>query len=261
MKGQLRELLTNYGEISILWLDFSYPGKNGKGHEDWDSENLLKMVCELQPGILVNDRLDLNDVPGGWDFTTPEQFKVTKWPEKNGKQILWETCQTFSGSWGYHRDENIWKSTAQLLQLLIESLSKGGNLLMNVGPTARGVFDSLANDRLEAMGEWMKYNSRSIYGCTQALSSFIAPENTILTYNPKTNKLYIHLITYPLERLVMKNMAGKTKYAQFQHDALEIRIIPPHWSGFEDTDKDDLILAVPVIQSPVKIPVIEIVLK
>ena len=193
MKGQLRELLTNYGEIRILCLDFSYPRKNGKGHEDWDSENLLKMVRELLPGILVNDRLDLNDMPGGLDFTTPEQFKVTKWPEKNGKQILWETCQTFSGSWGYHCDENIWKSTAQLLQLLIESLSKGDNLLMNVGPTARGVFDSLANDRLEAMGEWMKYNSRSIYGCTQALSSFIAPERS-LRYSPTPSSVLVQIL-------------------------------------------------------------------
>lgn len=132
---------------------------------------------------------------------------------------------------------------------------------MNVGPTARGVFDSRANDRLEAMGDWMKYNSRSIYGCTQAPASFTAPENTILTYNPKTNRLYIHLINYPLERLVMKNMAGKIKYAQFLHDASEIRVIPPHWSGFDDTGKDDLIMAVPVIQPPVTIPVIEIALK
>ena len=261
LKGQLHELLTNYGEISVLWLDFSYPGKNGKGHDDWDSENLLKMVRQLQPGIIVNDRLDMNDVPGGWDFTTPEQFKVAKWPEKNGKQIPWETCQTFSGSWGYHRDENTWKSPAQLLQLLIESVSKGGNLLMNVGPTARGEFDSRAQERLEAMGSWMKYNGRSIYGCTQAPASFMAPENTLLTYNPKTNRLYIHLINYPLERLVMKNMAGKIKYAQFLHDASEIRMVPPHWSGFDDSSKDDVIMEVPVKQPPVIIPVIEIVLK
>ena len=82
IKNQVRELLTNYGKIDIIWLDYSFPsGKHGKGRDDWDSENLLKMVRELQPGIIVNDRLDLLDEDGGWDFTTPEQYKVSKWPE------------------------------------------------------------------------------------------------------------------------------------------------------------------------------------
>jgi alpha-L-fucosidase len=92
VKDQVREILTNYGTIDIIWLDYSFPsGKHGKGRADWDSENLLKMVRELQPGIIVNDRLDLLDVEGGWDFTTPEQYKVSKWPEKNGVKVPWET--------------------------------------------------------------------------------------------------------------------------------------------------------------------------
>ena len=72
LKNQVRELLTNYGEISIIWFDFSFPGKNGKGRADWDSENLLKMTRSLQPGIIVDDRLDLSDVEGGFDFISPE---------------------------------------------------------------------------------------------------------------------------------------------------------------------------------------------
>ena len=107
------------------------------------------------------------------------------------------------------------KSPAQLLELLIESVSKGGNLLLNVGPTARGVFDYRAQDRLKAMGEWMKYNNRSIYGCTEAPAEFVAPDNTLLTYNPKTKRLYIHLLSYPMGNLKMKNMADKIKYIQF----------------------------------------------
>ena len=118
LKNQVRELLTNYGEISIIWFDFSFPGKNGKGRADWDSENLLKLARSLQPGIIVDDRLDLSDVEGGWDFISPEQVKVAKWPEINGKRVAWETCQTFSGSWGYYRDETTWKSSAQLIELL-----------------------------------------------------------------------------------------------------------------------------------------------
>ncbi len=184
LKNQFREILSSYGKIDILWLDFSFPGEFGKDRDDWGSVELLKMVRELQPEILINDRADLKDYAGGWDFTTPEQYKVQKWPEINGERIPWETCQTFSGSWGYHRDEYTWKDTKQLLVLLIESVSKGGNLLLNVGPTARGTFDSRADKALSEMGKWMKYNSRSIYGCTQAPGEYTAPDNTLLTYNP-----------------------------------------------------------------------------
>jgi len=256
MKNQVRELLTNYGEISIIWFDFSFPGKNGKGREDWDSENLLKLARSLQPGIIVDDRLDLKDVEGGWDFTTPEQYKVEKWPEYNGKKIPWETCQTFSGSWGYYRDETSWKSPAQLFELLVESVSKGGNLLLNVGPTARGTFDYRAQERLKAMGEWMKVNSRSVYGCTEAPAEFTAPPNTLLTYNPVTKRLYVHLLVYPLNRLIMKNMADKIKYVQFLHDASEVNMT----TGRNEAG-NDLILSLPVQKPPVEIPVLEVFLK
>ncbi|MCJ7448671.1 MAG: alpha-L-fucosidase [Bacteroidales bacterium] len=256
MKNQVRELLTNYGEISIIWFDFSFPGKNGKGRADWDSENLLKLARSLQPGIIVDDRLDLRDVEGGWDFTTPEQVKVAKWPEMNRKKIPWETCQTFSGSWGYFRDETSWKSPAQLLELLIESVSKGGNLLLNVGPTARGMFDFRAQERLKAMGEWMKYNNRSIYGCTEAPAGFTAPANSILTYNPATGRLYVHLLAYPMSRLTLVNMADKVKYVQFLHDASEIR----YSTGSNET-KNDITLQLPVLKPPVEIPVLEVYLK
>jgi len=256
LKNQVRELLTNYGEISIIWFDFSFPGKNGKGRADWDSENLLKLARSLQPGIIVDDRLDLEDVAGGWDFTTPEQEKVAKWPERNGKRIPWETCQTFSGSWGYYRDEYTWKSPAQLVELLVESVSKGGNLLLNVGPTARGTFDYRAQASLAAMGEWMKVNGRSVYGCTEAPAGLVAPPNTLLTWNPATNRLYVHLLVYPLDRINLAGLAGKVKYAQFLHDASEIRFGPGRGEG-----SGDLSLALPVRKPPVEIPVLEIFLK
>ena len=255
IKNQVRELLTNYGEISIIWFDFSFPGKHGKGHDDWDSENLLKMARSLQPGIIVDDRLDLDNLEEGWDFTTPEQVQVVKWPEVNGKRVPWETCQTFSGSWGYYRDEYTWKSPAQLLELLIESVSKGGNLLLNVGPTARGVFDSRAQDRLKAIGDWMKFNNRSIYGCTEAPEGITAPVNTLLTYNPVAKRLYIHLLAYPLGSLTLSNIGDKVKYIQFLNDASEIRYRP------SDESKNDLILSLPVQKPQVEIPVLEVFLK
>ncbi len=256
MKNQVRELLTNYGEISIIWFDFSFPGKNGKGRADWDSENLLKLARSLQPGIIVDDRLDLRDVEGGWDFTTPEQVKVAKWPEMNGKKIFWETCQTFSGSWGYYRDETSWKSPAQLIELLVESVSKGGNLLLNVGPTARGTFDFRAQDRLKSMGEWMKYNSRSVYGCTAAPEGFTAPPNTLLTYNPVTKRLYIHLLAYPMGSLSLPGMGDKIKYVQFLHDASEVQL-----RTARENEGNDITLNLPVLKPPVEIPVLEVFLR
>ena len=262
LKNQVREILTNYGKIDILWLDYSFPGEFGKGRDDWGSVELMKMVRELQPGIIVNDRADLKDYQGGWDFTTPEQFKVDAWPEENGVRIPWETCQTFSGSWGYYRDELTWKDNKQLLVLLIETVSKGGNLLLNVGPTARGTFDYRADNALAEMGEWMKYNSRSIYNCTQAPDEFEAPDNTILTYNPETNRLYVHLLDYPLQNFLMRGYADKVKYAQFLHDASEIKIGKPHGYWVEQKHaKNDINLLLPVNKPNVEIPVIELFLK
>ncbi|WP_372936568.1 alpha-L-fucosidase [Mariniphaga sediminis] len=262
LKNQVREILTQYGKIDILWLDFSFPGEFGKGYEDWGSVELIKMVRELQPGIIINDRADLKDYWGGWDFTTPEQFKVEKWPEVDGKKIPWETCQTFSGSWGYYRDEHTWKDKKQLLVLLIESVSKGGNLLLNVGPTARGTFDYRADKALNEMGEWMKYNSPSIYGCTQAPAEFDAPDNTLLTYNPETNQLYIHLLDYPLQNFLLRGYKDKIKYAQFLHDASELNISEPrgHWIK-QETGENDINLLLPVNKPNVEIPVIEVFLK
>jgi alpha-L-fucosidase len=181
---------------------------------------------------------------------------VAKWPERNGKRIPWETCQTFSGSWGYYRDEYTWKSPAQLIELLVESVSKGGNLLLNVGPTARGMFDYRAQASLAAMGEWMKVNGRSVYGCTEAPAGFVAPPNTLLTWNPVTNRLYVHLLAYPLDKIDLPGLAGKVKYAQFLHDASEIK-----FSSGGGEAAGDLSLSLPVRKPPVEIPVLEIYLK
>jgi alpha-L-fucosidase len=262
MKNQVRELLTNYGKIDIIWLDFSYPGEFGKGHEEWGSVELLKMVRELQPRILVNNRLDLMENRDGWDFVTPEQFKVQSWPEIDGEKIPWETCQTFSGSWGYYRDEHTWKDNKQLLVLLIESVSKGGNVLLNVGPTARGTIDYRAQSALEKMGEWMKYNDRSIYGCTQAPEEFEAPEHSLLTYNPETNRLYVHLTDYPITNFLLPGMKGKVRYAQFLHDASEILMTEPygHQRVGDIATEKDLNLRLPVNKPNVEIPVIELFL-
>ena len=195
LRAQVRELLTEYGKVDILWFDFSYPKPDGsgKGRQDWDSENLLKMIRELQPHVILDDRLDLQDTPGAWDIKTPEQFQPREWVKVNGQPVVWEACQTFSGSWGYHRDEQTWRSVDELLRTLIDCVAKGGNLLLNVGPTGRGEFDYRALDRLSGIGQWMRQHSRAIYGCTQAPDDIPTPQDCRLTYNPQTGSgSYVH---------------------------------------------------------------------
>ena len=122
------------------------------------------MIRKLQPGIIVDDRLDLNEYTDGADFRSPEQVTPSQL-KKTTDAMPFETCQTFSGSWGYYRDEHSWKTNHQLLTLLITSVAKNGNLILNVGPTARGDFDYRAQLALDSLSIWMKYNSRSVYGC------------------------------------------------------------------------------------------------
>ena len=262
LHNQVRELLTEFGTIDYLFPDYSFPGEDGKGREDWQSEKLIRMIRQLQPGIIVNDRLDLLEKPYGWDFRTPEQFMPREWVKMDGREVPWETCQTFSGAWGYYRDEATWKSPRQLIEMLIEVVSKGGNLLLNVGPTARGTFDRRAKDRLEAIGAWMDLHGRSIYGCTRAPEGFKAPENCLLTYNEKTRRLYVHVLEWPMGILHLDGFQGRISYAQLLNDASEIRPTGRHGAWMDSSSEDEtLTLRLPVLKPDVEIPVIELYLK
>ena len=265
MRNQVRELLTQFGQVDIIWFDFSYPtnehrGMKGKGHEDWESETLLQLTRELQPDILVDNRLDL---PAELiDIHTPEQFQPRGWVQVDGKPVVWEACQTFSGSWGYHRDEATWKSPEQLVQMLINTVSTGGNLLMNVGPTGRGTFDSRALSALKVYGEWMRLHSRSIYGCTQ--SEFTAPADCRFTQNG--DRLYLHIYAWPFQQLHIDGLAGRVKYAQLLNDASEVKFTEPdpnkrHDTMSEPVSAGTLTLHLPVKKPDVTVPVVELFLK
>ncbi|MEO6949998.1 MAG: alpha-L-fucosidase [Ginsengibacter sp.] len=248
--NQVTELLSNYGKIDILWLDFSFPGKNGKGRDDWGSVNLLKQIRKLQPGIIVDNRLDLNNYSDGYDFETPEQVSPKELEKFKGK--VWETCQTFSGSWGYYRDENTWKTPRQLLDLLITSVSNGGNLILNVGPTARGEFDYRATNALDSLAKWMYANSKSIYNCSFAPETFQVPVNEKLTYNATAKRLYVHLYDYPSTgTLTLPGYKGKIKYAQFLNDNSEL---------LYKEEGNDIVLTLPWKKPGYEIPVVELVL-
>ena len=235
--------------------------EDGKGRDDWNSMELIEMTRKLQPQILVDDRLDLMDVPGGWDYRTPEQVALREQPTLDGKPVLWETCQTFSGSWGYHREESTWKSVDQLVRMLIDTVSKGGNLLLNVGPTARGPLDGRAMDRLAGMGEWMKAHSRSIYGCGPAPAGFKTPQDCRLTYNAETKRMYVHAYAWPFRALHLDGFAGKVKYAQLLNDASEIPMVGAEHLARWGVPEDTVVLGLPVQQPDVAVRVIELYLK
>ncbi|MFH1009069.1 MAG: alpha-L-fucosidase [Candidatus Latescibacterota bacterium] len=262
LHGQTRELLTKFGKLDIMWFDFSYSDHDwgwskGKGKADWQSEKLQAMVRELQPGILVNDRLEV-----GGDLKTPEQYQPRTGLTQDGQPVVWEGCQTLSGSWGYHRDESSWKSTEMLIEMLIDTVSKGGNLLLNVGPNARGELDPRALERLRGIGAWMRLCSRSIYGC--GASEFVPPPDCRFTQNG--NRLYLHLFAWPFRHVHLDGLAGRVEYAQLLNDGSEIKMlaVDPHQKAQNTTmggTEGTLTLELPIEKPPVTVPVIELFLK
>jgi len=166
---------------------------------------------------------------------------------------------------GYFREEMSWKSPKMLVEMLCKTVALGGNLLMNVGPCARGYMDKRALDALNVYGEWMKYNSRSIYGCTMPEPEFKAPLGTVLTQSSDGKRLYIHLLSYPFFSCVMGNMAGKVEYAQFLHDGSEILFSegkPADMIGDHYLEMDGpVFFRLPTVQPDVLVPVIEVFLK
>jgi alpha-L-fucosidase len=268
LHAQVRELLTEYGPIDIMWFDFSYPPPKefdrddftrGKTRTAWRSEALLKMVRQLQPKIVLDDRFDLDE---GWDIKTPEQWQPREWPRVNGVPVVWEACQTFSGSWGYYRDEHTWRDLNELIRCLIDCVSKGGNLLLNVGPTSRGEIDDRALERLQGIGKWMRRHNRSIYGCTQAPEGIVTPQDCRLTYNPQTNRLYVHVFAWPYKHLHLDGLAGRVEYAQLLHDGSEVMMGTDAWHTQQiGSAANTLTLTLPQTPPPVAVPVVELFLK
>ena len=258
LHGQVEELLTQFGQIDLLWFDFSYPQRvwGGKGREDWRSEELLARVRELQPDVIVNDRLD---IPG--DVTTPEQYQPAA--PMAGAEGLWEACQTLNGSWGYDRDNLDWKPADMLVRMLVDGVSKGGNLLLNVGPNARGRLEPRAVSVLEALGEWTSLHGRSIYGAGP--SELVPPPDCRFTR--AGDRLYVHLFAWPFGHLHLRGLAGRVEYAQLLNDGSEIRmeVIDPHEQAqntkLGGIGEGTLTLKLPVQRPGVAVPVIELFLR
>ncbi len=173
LHGQVRELCTDYGSLDLLWFDFSYDTLTA---DAWRARELVEMVRDLQPHVLIDNRLEASGgapgsivtddpTPFSGDFASPEQIIP---PEgirtSSGVPVPWEACITLNNSWGYTTFDTAWKPAELIIRKLVECVSKGGNLLLNVGPDARGRIPQPSLDVLARVGRWLEANGESVYG-------------------------------------------------------------------------------------------------
>jgi alpha-L-fucosidase len=234
VKGQIRELLTNYGPIGIIWFD----GGGSFGHDNearvrvMHAQELIDEIHRLQPNCLVNNRLGL---PG--DYGTPEQ-KIPG--EKSDRP--WETCMTLNKHWGYNAADDNWKSPKTVVRNLVDIASKGGNYLLNVGPKSDGTFPAPAIEILQQVGDWMKINGDSIYGTTMSPLDQ-PPVWGRITQKGKT--IYLHVFDWPHPqagtrgKLAVPDLPGKVKSAYLLADASKK---PLEWTPGSGGDANEIAL-------------------
>jgi alpha-L-fucosidase len=200
MRGQLRELMTNYGKVDVLWFDGGWEHTTPEDNQKLQS--IIDMCRQLQPHILLNDRGNT-----GGDFGTPEQhIPATGMKDKDGRPMIWEVCMTLStghGSfaptawWGYDKNETVFKPTDEVLQKLVDVSSKGGNFLFNVGPMPNGKFQPEEIKCLTAIGQWMSRYGDSIYGTSASPFQRLTFFGRV---TQKDSRLFVHVFDWPTDR-------------------------------------------------------------
>ncbi|KRG15453.1 alpha-L-fucosidase [Virgibacillus soli] len=236
MHGQVKELLTRYGKIDIMWFDFSYDDMTG---EKWKATELVKMVRELQPDIIIDNRLGGNiksaqpEIYAG-DFYSPEQIIPPQGIlNEVGEQVPWEACITLNDHWGYHAKDQNYKSAKQVIRTLVECVSKNGNLLLNVGPDAKGIIPEESIEILAEVGKWMDRNGESIYGCKAA----DLPKPEWGRYTQKGNTLYAHVYDRGIGPIYFAGLKDRIKKARLLADGSELHVFTP-WMAADYSDAE-----------------------
>jgi len=222
MKGQLKELLTRYGPVGILWFD-------GQWEKPWTNDrgaDLYNYVRSLQPKIIVNNRVGKpKDSASGigfaargnlGDYGTPEQeIPATGFPPG----VDWESCMTMNRHWGYNQEDHDFKSTPTLVRNLIDCASKGGNYLLNVGPTSEGLIPETSVQRLQEIGKWMDVNAEAIYGTTASPFKQLAWGRCTKKVAPRSTTLYLHVFNWPVDgKLVLPGLKNPVTKAWLLSD-------------------------------------------
>jgi alpha-L-fucosidase len=221
MKAQIKELLTNYGDIGVLWFD-------GEWENTWTEargRDLYNYVRGLQPSIIINNRVGASrsgmegfseNKESAGDFGTPEQTI----PATGVPGLDWETCMTMNENWGFNKADKNFKSARDLLRKLADIASKGGNFLLNIGPTSEGVFPAESIERLKAIGAWMKTNGESIYGTQASPFKTLAWGRSTLKATPGGARLYLHVFDWPADgKLVVPGLLNEPRQAYLLSDS------------------------------------------
>jgi alpha-L-fucosidase len=211
MKSQLNELLNNYGKIGVLWFD-------GEWENKWDharGADLYHYLRNLKPDLIINNRVDkgrqgmagmTSDSSFCGDFGTPEQ----EIPSTGFPGVDWESCMTMNDHWGYNKNDQNWKSSEDLIRKLIDIASKGGNFLLNVGPTSEGLFPDASIERLKEIGTWMKENGEAVYGTQASPFKQLAWGRCTQKENGNKTILYLHVFDWPQDgKLIVPGLDNK----------------------------------------------------
>ncbi len=189
--GQVRELMTNYGKVDVLWYDVAWP-LDAKG---WESVEMNQMVRKLQPDIIINNRSKIAE-----DFDTPEQRIEAS------QNRPWESCMTLNDSWGYHSADSNWKSPTTIIRNLITCARDGGNYLLNIGPRGDGSIPEDSTRVLSAVGDWMSKNGATIYDSDHPCQP---RRGNYVSFTRKGNTLYAHVHYWPGETVVIGNLMNR----------------------------------------------------
>ncbi len=244
LAAEVRELVSNYGRVDLLWWDYS--ALDFQGQEAWRAFDLMNLVRAKQPKIIMNNRL-FRSPEAGWksmetdgvaarldprygDYVTPEQHI----PPTGLPGVDWETCMTMNTTWGFSEHDHAWKPASELIRNLVDIASKGGNYLLNIGPTADGSVPAPSIEGFKAIADWMKVNGKAIHGTTAS------PFATQLAWGRctrKGNTLYLHVFNWPADGKLPVPLLNETVKAKL--------LAAPHTKIKTQNSADGLVLELP----------------